>query len=109
MKKVVDVIGEFEDRKQTEFFQKSIFIRILKCCHLSSANFDYTKKADLDVRPLYSGRQKMPIYFTILFALMTFLTFASHLWSNITNYTDIQDHSLYLSIAIVIIARLSLK
>jgi hypothetical protein len=72
---------------------------------LSSANFDYAKKADLDVRQLYCGRQKMPIYFTILFALMTLFTFFSHIWSNITNYADIEDQSLALSISIVTIAR----
>lgn len=48
MKKVVDVIGEFENRKHDEFFKQNIFLRLIKCCHFSSANFDNAKKADLD-------------------------------------------------------------
>jgi hypothetical protein len=106
MKKAVDVIGEIEHRKQTEFFNKSFFVKLIKWCHLSSGNFEYAKKADLDVQPLISGRQKMSIYFTVLFALMTFLTFVSHLWSNITNYVDIQKNSVWLSVSIVIFASL---
>jgi hypothetical protein len=106
MKKVVDIIGVYERQRHEEFYGKSFFVRLFHCCHLSSADFDYAKKADLDVKQLTAGRQKMPIYFTILFALMTLLTFLSHIWSNITNYVDIQKQSLWLSLGIVSIASL---
>ncbi|KAI6235444.1 hypothetical protein M3Y95_00052300 [Aphelenchoides besseyi] len=106
MKKVVDIIREWELHKMSVAIERPWIVRVLRWSHFSSADFERSKKADLDVRQLYSSRQKMSVYFTLLFALMTFMTFFSHVWSNITNYKDIEEKSTGLSIAIVILASL---
>ncbi|KAI6201394.1 hypothetical protein M3Y96_00837100 [Aphelenchoides besseyi] len=106
MKKVVDIIREWELHKMSIAIERPWIVRILCWSHFSSADFERSKKADLDVRQLYSSRQKMSVYFTILFAFMTFMTFFSHVWSNITNYKDIEEKSTGLSIAIVVLASL---
>ncbi|KAI6240945.1 hypothetical protein M3Y99_00403900 [Aphelenchoides fujianensis] len=106
MKKVVEIIRDWELHKQRAAAKRSCFFRVLNWSHFSSADFERAKKADLEVRQLVSSRQKMSVYFTLLFALMTFFTFFSHIWSNITNYKDIQDQSLALSISILVLASL---
>lgn len=62
MRKVVSTLSAHEHKKQEENKRRSFLIRLLNCCHLSSANFEYARKADLDVRQLCAGRQKMPVF-----------------------------------------------
>ncbi|KAK0397155.1 hypothetical protein QR680_002009 [Steinernema hermaphroditum] len=53
-------------------------------------NFEAAQRADLKVRTLRTGRQSMSVWYTVLFAFMTLGTFASHVWSNITNFKNMQ-------------------
>jgi len=105
MKKVVDILSERERRNLNRANEKFFLIRILFMQHYSSANFEKMKKTDLDISHLRCGRQKMSIWYTILFALMTLGTFFSHIWSNVTNFETMQSQ-LSVTIAILVVASL---
>ncbi|KHJ83394.1 hypothetical protein OESDEN_16909 [Oesophagostomum dentatum] len=90
--------------------EKPISLRIFYAKHYSSASFRNQHKADLDVRSLSSGRFTMPIWYTVMFLVMTLGTFASHIWSQVTNYTDMQESlSLTIPTIILVISRFFLK
>lgn len=105
MKKVVDTMKLWELNKQVEYDQSPVVIKYLTLCHVSSSCFDRSKKSDLDIRILQSGRNKLPVAFTVIYFLMTLTTFGSHIWSNIVNYEDMHNMAMGLSLTIVITTR----
>ncbi|KAH7722644.1 Protein F46C3.2 [Aphelenchoides avenae] len=104
MKKVVEVLSEQERRILSKEYDRNFCMRLWHLSHYSSANFDQTKKSDLDVRHLRCGRQKLSFWYTVLFALMTLCTFLSHVWSNIVNFEEM-NKMLSATVAIVTFAR----
>uniref|UniRef100_A0A1I7YVB7 Transmembrane protein n=1 Tax=Steinernema glaseri TaxID=37863 RepID=A0A1I7YVB7_9BILA len=90
MLKVVDIIGNKEAADVRDLSQRHWIVRFMRSSHYSSGNFEAAQRADLNVRTLRTGRQSMSVWYTVLFALMTVGTFASHVWSNITNFLDMQ-------------------
>uniref|UniRef100_A0AC34PUH3 Uncharacterized protein n=1 Tax=Panagrolaimus sp. JU765 TaxID=591449 RepID=A0AC34PUH3_9BILA len=107
MKKVIDILTEKEHRNLTKSNEQLFFLKLLFMQHYSSANFDKMKKTDLDVSRLKGGRQKMSIWYTIAFALMTIGTFLSHIWSNATNYETMQSQ-LQVTVGILVFASLAI-
>ncbi|KAK0397157.1 hypothetical protein QR680_002009 [Steinernema hermaphroditum] len=90
MKKVVDIIASKEQLDDQILAARRWFVRFLSSAHYSSGNFEAAQRADLKVRTLRTGRQSMSVWYTVLFAFMTLGTFASHVWSNITNFKNMQ-------------------
>ncbi|TMS36748.1 hypothetical protein L596_003840 [Steinernema carpocapsae] len=90
MKKVVNIISHQEKLKNLQLRQRNWFVRLLNTAHYSSGNYSAAQRADLNVRSLCAGRQRMSLWYTVLFAVMILGTFASHVWSNITNFLDMQ-------------------
>ncbi|CAD5214794.1 unnamed protein product [Bursaphelenchus okinawaensis] len=108
MKKVVETMKTWELGEVAVFENRSILYKMYKLCHVSSANFDEAKKADLDVRSLMCGRIKLPVYYTITFFVLLLSLFGGHIWSNIVNYEEMETLSTGLSIGIVVLASIIL-
>ncbi|KAK6766232.1 hypothetical protein RB195_025868 [Necator americanus] len=105
--RIVEAMKTAEKNVLSMDCKKPLTLRIFYAKHYSSASFQNQHKADLDVRSLSAGRFTMPIWYSALFFVMTLGTFGSHIWSQVTNYTDMQD-SLSLTLPTIILVISSL-
>ncbi|CAJ0608926.1 unnamed protein product [Cylicocyclus nassatus] len=100
--RVVEAMKKIESNALIMHREKPLSLRIFYAKHYSSASFQSQHRADLDVRSLSTGRFTMPVWYSVLFQIMTLGTFASHIWSQITNYADLQE-SLSLTVPTIIL------
>uniref|UniRef100_A0A8R1DER4 Uncharacterized protein n=2 Tax=Caenorhabditis japonica TaxID=281687 RepID=A0A8R1DER4_CAEJA len=91
IRRVVDAMKIIQEGEQELQKEKPTLLKIFTMKHYSSASFENHYRADLQVRSLTSARYTMPLWYTIFFSLMTLATFASHIWSQVTNYSDLQE------------------
>ncbi|CAP35023.2 Protein CBG17339 [Caenorhabditis briggsae] len=121
MGRVVDAMRIIQEGEQDLQKEKPTFLKIFTMKHYSSASFENHYRAgdfalkkskrisfiDLKVRSLTAARYTMPIWYTILFSLMTLATFASHIWSQVTNFEGLQE-ALSMALPTVILVLSSL-
>ncbi|KAK6033368.1 hypothetical protein OSTOST_00414 [Ostertagia ostertagi] len=105
--RIVDAMKTAQRKVLSMHNNKPLTLRVFYAKHYSSASFENQHKADLDVRSLSAGRFTMPVWYSFMFLIMTLGTFGSHIWSQVTNYADLQN-SLSLTLPTIILVVSSL-
>lgn len=105
--RIVEAMKTAERKLLSMHRNKPLTLRIFYAKHYSSATFENQHYADIDVRSLSTGRFTMPVWYSVMFLIMTLGTFGSDIWSQITNYTDMQE-SLSLTLPTIILVMSSL-
>ncbi|CAB3401131.1 unnamed protein product [Caenorhabditis bovis] len=88
------VIGAFRVAEQNMIelhAEKPILLKIVNLQHYSSAKFARSYRSDFEIKSLTAARFTMSIWYTVFFSLMTLGTFAFHIWSQITNFSGMQE------------------
>uniref|UniRef100_A0A0N5A3S0 Anoctamin n=1 Tax=Parastrongyloides trichosuri TaxID=131310 RepID=A0A0N5A3S0_PARTI len=107
-KKILAIIISENEYISNQRNNRHWIYKFLYSSHFSSSNFSASNRLECELRKIQIARQHMSIWYTIVFALMTLITFSSHIWSTVTNYEQMQNlFSITIGILVVTSALIS--